>query len=347
MKSLLLTTVLFTCSSIFLSNRSEAQDIHFSQFSETPLLRNPALAGIFSGDIRVQAVFRNQWSSVTVPFQTSALNAEYKLPVGQADDFLTIGGAVLYDKAGSISLTSTHVLPTLNYHKSLSEYRNMYLSAGFSAGLVQRKYDLSKMTTNSQFDGMDYDPSLGTGELFSNGNYMYFDGSAGLSFNSQIGENVDDNFYIGVAYHHFNRSAKGSFSGNLNSPNVDPKWVYSAGLKTNVNDYSYLTFYGDYSSQGPHTEIIGGMLYSLKLDESPDDPRYVFTGGGFLRWNDAFVPVVKLQTSPLTFALSYDVNISQLKSSSQSRGGFELSVSYQKFLDRDNPLRNAVRCPAF
>ena len=28
----------------------QAQDLHLSQFFETPLLRNPALAGIFEGD---------------------------------------------------------------------------------------------------------------------------------------------------------------------------------------------------------------------------------------------------------------------------------------------------------
>ena len=162
--------------------KSIAQDIHFSQFTETPLLRNPALAGIFSGDLRIQGVFRNQWNSVTTPFQTSSLNAEYKLPVGHADDFLTIGGAILYDKAGTIALASTSVLPVLNYHKSLSEDRNMYLSAGFSAGIVQRKFDASKMTTNSQYNGTDPDVTLATGENFGSNNFLYFDGSAGLKF---------------------------------------------------------------------------------------------------------------------------------------------------------------------
>ena len=33
-----------------------AQDPHFSQFFEAPLLRNPSLAGLFEGDIRVQSV---------------------------------------------------------------------------------------------------------------------------------------------------------------------------------------------------------------------------------------------------------------------------------------------------
>ena len=31
-----------------------SQDVHFSQFFEAPLWRNPSLAGIFKGDIRVQ-----------------------------------------------------------------------------------------------------------------------------------------------------------------------------------------------------------------------------------------------------------------------------------------------------
>src|SRR5690606_29014833 len=78
-----------------------AQDIHFSQFFETPLLRNPALAGIFTGDYRVQLVYRDQWGSVTDGYRTGSLNGEYKLPIGKADDFITVGGQVLFDRAGT------------------------------------------------------------------------------------------------------------------------------------------------------------------------------------------------------------------------------------------------------
>src|ERR1700733_7808210 len=65
-----------------------SQDIHFSQFFETPLLRNPALAGIFSGDLRIQGVYRTQWNSITVPYQTASLNGEYKQPIGHSDDYI-------------------------------------------------------------------------------------------------------------------------------------------------------------------------------------------------------------------------------------------------------------------
>lgn len=346
MKTILYKLIFILPVALIFHLNASSQDIHFSQFSETPLLRNPALAGIFNGDVRIQAVFRSQWSAVTVPFQTTSLNAEYKLPVGNADDFITIGGAILYDKAGTIALTSTSLLPVFNYHKSLSSDRNMYLSAGFSGGLVQRKFDVSKVTTNSQFNGMDNDPSLGNGENFAANNFMYFDGSAGLSFNSQLGSNPEDNLYFGVAYHHINHFAKVSFYNN-DKIEIDPKWVYSAGYKASLNDYASITFYGDYSVQGAYSEAIGGMLYSMKLDDYTDDPRYTISGGGFLRWNDAFIPMVKLEMNPLTFALTYDVNISPLKGYSQSRGGFEFSLSYQRFLERDKSSSQAVRCPRF
>lgn len=322
-----------------------SQDIHFSQFFETPLLRNPALAGIFSGDLRIQGVYRTQWNSVTVPYQTGSVNAEYKLPVGNSNDFLSLGGEVLYDKAGTVALTATHILPTVNYHKSLSEEKNMYLSLGFMGGLVQRKIDRSKMTTNSQYNGTAYDPTLNDGETFPNSGYTYFDGSVGISFNSQIGASEDNNIILGAAYHHFNHSSKISFYGNSQLEMI-PKWVFSAGLRMGVTDYSFITFQGDYSKQGTSTETIGGVLYSYKLDD-PIDPKYIFHAGAFLRWKDAIIPVAKMEYKPFAIAVSYDVNVSQLKTASSGRGGFELSISYQTYFDRYNSSKDKTRCPRF
>ena len=319
------------------------QDIHFSQFFETPLLRNPALAGIFSGDVRVQSVFKSQWNSVTTAYQTGSFNGEYKLQVGKGDDFLTIGGEVLYDKSGTAALTSTHILPVANFHKSLSTERNMYLSVGFMGGIVQRKLDRSKITTNNEYNGIGFDPSLGDGETFSNPGYTYLDGSAGISLNASIGGNDDNNFFIGAAYHHFNKAPKVSFYGDKQLDMI-PKLVFSSGLKMSVTDNSSLTFQADYSKQGTSIEIIGGVFYSYKLDDLVN-PRYIIHGGALIRWKDAIIPVVKLEVKPLSFALSYDVNVSQLKSASLGRGGMELSITYQtSFLQRVNP---EVRCPRF
>lgn len=300
-----------------------SQDIHFSQFFETPLWRNPSLAGIFEGDIRVKAVYRDQWNSITNAYKTGSLDAEFKMPVGKNNDFITTGLQVIYDKAGTIGWTSTHVLPVLNYHKSLSNDRNQYLSLGFMGGLVQRRIDLSKVTTNSQYD------NGGLGETFSNTQYMYADGSVGLSYNSTLGYDVNNNFFIGAAYHHFNRP-KNSFYRNAGIE-THPKWVFSAGLRFGVSDYAYMTIQADQSMQGGFQETVGGAMYGLKIGDDAENPAYTIHAGAFLRWNDALIPVIKLDYNPFSVAISYDVNISKLKPSSYGRGGFELSVSYTGF----------------
>ena len=323
------------------SMASLAQDIHFSQFFEAPLLRNPSLAGIYTGDIRVQAVYRDQWNSVTTAYKTGSLNAEYKMPVGKGDDFLTTGLQIMYDKAGTAVLSATHILPALNYHKSLSTETNRYLSLGFMAGPVQRRIDRSKMTTNSQYDGM------GDGENFESNSYTYFDGAVGMSFNSQLTDNKDDNFFIGLAYHHFNKP-KNSFYRN-ETFTLQPKYVGSIGVKFGVTDISYITLQADHSIQGDFKETVGGALYGVKLVEGQEGYLYTLHAGAFLRVEDAIIPVVKLDYNPFSVSLSYDVNISKLRTSSMGRGGFELGISYMGFVERKRgtSAMNATLCPRF
>jgi len=316
---------------------AKAQDIHFSQFFETPLLRNPSLAGIFTGDVRVQAVYRDQWNSVTNAYRTGSVNGELKMPIGKSNDFITTGLQIMYDKAGTIGWTSTHVMPALNYHKSLSTDKNSYLSLGFMGGWIQRRFDPSKATTNSQYD------NGGIGENFSNTQFSYLDGSVGMSYNSNLAYNPDNNFFIGAAYHHFNRPNQTFFYRNANIE-LEPKWVFSGGIKLGVADNAYMTILGDHSKQGGFSETVAGMMYGLKLGNDPVNPDYTIHAGTFLRLNDAIIPVVKLDYNPFTFSLSYDANISKLKPSSYGRGGFEISFSYIGFRKSKGEY---LLCPRF
>ncbi len=338
------TCLLFLLANL-LVHLTNAQDIHFSQFFEAPLLRNPSLAGIFAGDIRAQGVYRDQWNSVTTAYRTGSFNAEYKMPVGRADDFITAGLQVMYDKAGTVGLTTTHLLPAVNYHKSLSSEKIMYLSLGFMGGMVQKRIDYSKITTDIQYGGSGYDPSMPNGEYFPNANLNYFDGSFGASFNTTFGTDNQNTMFIGGAFHHFNRP-KNSFYRDARIE-LNPKYVFSVGVKLNIDEYTFFTLQADQSSQGPFNETIGGAMYSWKLGGDPEDPSYVLHAGAFLRWKDALIPVLKIDMNPLSIAVSYDVNVSQLKTASQSRGGFELSVTYVGFLDRYNSSRDKVLCPRF
>jgi type IX secretion system PorP/SprF family membrane protein len=322
-----------------------AQDLHFSQFFEAPLLRNPSLAGIFTGDVRVQGVYRDQWNSFTNAYRTGSLNAEYKMPVGKGDDFITTGLQLLFDKAGTVGLTTSEVLPALNYHKSLSDQKTMYLSFGVMGGMVRKSIDMTKMTTDNQYGPGGFDPTLPTGELLIAPNFTTWDASAGLSFNTSFGTGQANSLFIGAAYHHLNRP-KNSFYRN---PDIElnAKYVFSVGVKLNVDDYSYFNIQADHNLQGNYYETIAGALFSYKLGEDPGNPQYTVHAGGFLRWKDAVIPVIKVDRYPLSIAISYDVNISPLKTASMGRGGIELSVTYIGFVRRDNSSQYKMLCPKF
>jgi len=260
------------------------------------------------------------------------------MPVGKTDDFLTLGLQLLYDKAGTISWTSTYVLPAINYHKSLSAEQNRYLSLGFMGGFVQRSIDRSKITTNTTYNN-------GTsGENFTDAQYLYLDGSVGMSYNSNLNNNPDNNYFLGAAYHHFNRP-KVSFYRNSNIE-LFPKWVFSGGIRFGVSDVSYITVQADHSTQGAFKETVAGAMLGFKLGEDLQNPLYTVHAGGFLRWNDALIPTIKIDYSQFSWTFSYDVNISKLKPSSYGRGGFEVSVSYIGFR-KNNSTIESVRCPRF
>ena len=89
-------------------------------------------------------------------------------------------------------------------------------------------------------------------------------------------------------------------------------------------------------------------MYGLNLGRDTDNPDYTVHLGGFVRWNDAIIPVLKVDYSPFSIAFSYDVNISKLKPSSYGRGGFEFSVSYVGFTKKlDKSSLNSILCPRF
>lgn len=312
----------------------DAQDIHFSQFYEAPLLRNPSMAGAFEGDYRVQTIFRDQWQSVSNAYRTGSLNGEYKLPVGQNGDQFTLGLQVVYDKAGTAALSTTELLPAFNYRKCLSEEKKTYLNFGVMGGLVEKNIDLSKVTTNSQYNGTAYDPALPNGETIMTPDVKYLDGSLGVSFNNTFGKDHENSYFFGAALHHLNRP-KNSFYKNP-AVELDPKFVLSAGVQMTLNDANYFTIQGDRVQQGGATETLGGVMYSYRLGDDPENSDYTFNLGGFVRWKDAIIPVIKLEMKGFSAGLSYDVNVSTLKSASQSRGGFELSLSYIGFLNREN-----------
>lgn len=321
-----------------------SQDFTFSQFYEMPILRNPSLAGVFTGDIRVAGIYRSQWESITVPFQTSAFSIEYKLPNIRNDNLFTIGAQIAHDQAGDIKLKRTQFLPVINFHKSLSGNVNNYLSMAFMGGPVQTQFDPSQAQLDDQFVNGAFSPSNISAQTFNSTARVYWDLSAGVTYSGEFSN--EGNFYVGVGIFHVFTPNVGFFS--IDAPNtLSRKWTLNAGLTTPLSETSNLVAFADYFIQGGNKQFLGGALLEKMLKEYDESENMSISAGAFYRWNDAFIPVIKLNMHNFVVGLSYDVNVSKLRTVSELKGGFELTLSFKSFLNSNNSTRYKLRCVSF
>jgi type IX secretion system PorP/SprF family membrane protein len=327
---------------LYYSNAMLAQDFTFSQFYQQPLLRNPSLAGVFDGDIRISGGFRNQWQSVTVPFKTGVLSAEYKIPVADWNDWVTLGMQAVYDEAGDIKLKRTQILPVINYHKSLSGNTDDYLSLAFMAGPVNSQFDPTRMKTDEQFVNGSYSPSNPTGQNLERTGFTYWDASTGITFSSGFGES--SRYYAGIGLFHFNKPTVAFYTGNSNVK-LQQKLAFNAGLVAATSESNTLSIFADYFIQGGNKEFFGGFLYGTELSRNYDNDLNcsIYLGCSY-RWNDALVPTVKMDWYSWAIGISYDVNVSRLRTASTSRGGLELTGSYKLKLSHRSHDAEQVRC---
>ena len=79
--------------------------------------------------------------------------------------------------------------------------------------------------------------------------------------------------------------------------------------------------------------------------QDDNEEALAVSAGAFLRWNDAVMPVLKLDYYNMALGFTYDVNISKLRMASEARGAFELTISYRNFLNIRNSSVGKVRCP--
>ena len=332
---------LFTllCLVLITGIKLNGQDFTFSQFQEMPLLRNPAIAGLFAGDIRIQSAYRSQWLSVTTPYKTMAVSAETKIPAKYQDDFFTASLLVTNDVAGDSRLSRLQILPSINFLKSIND-NNGYIALGFIGGLVQSQFDPTKLTFDDQFQNGSFNPLNPTSQTFSKTSVTYFDASVGMSYSDRIGENTK--FYLGGAYFHANKP-KVSFLDD--KVLLKPRSVINAGLSIETSEYDNFYIFGDYISQAGNRQGLMGLMYSHIIGEYMEDDNVSLSLGAFYRWGDAVIPAIKLNLYKVSLGISYDMNVSKLSRASQLRGGYEFTASYRSFLNIRNTSLNKVKCP--
>ncbi len=321
-------------------------DIHYSQFYETTILRNPSLAGVFSNNYKIGIFYRNQWSSITYPFQTIQINGEYRLSIGRnSNDFLSIGILGYNDQAGDLDQKITGLYGAVNYNKSINPDRNSYLSVGFAGGYLQYSFDPSKATFNNQFVSGIFDPANPSLENLPIPKMTMYDIGAGANYNFTSGPSQNATYMIGISGYHFTQPVFSYFRSFTYKQNI--RLNFNAGMVRELNENVILQVHANYANQGTYDEVVGGALLGWRTFEAFTETTFEIYGGILYRYRDAIIPVVKLKHKHMGIGLSYDVNNSSLKKASNMQGGFELTA----FITGDyppakGPYRKTV-CPRF
>ena len=330
--------IVFFLSGISLVN---GQDLHFSQFFNSPLTTNPANTGFIpDADYRIGAHYRNQYSTVmAVPYKTMSVYGDAQLFRNKLENgWLGLGAVLLSDVAGSGNLKSTKIYGSVAYHQMLGN--SSLLSAGFNVGWANKRIDQSNLKYPDQFDGNFFDNTLPTSVVIDNPNISYFDMQAGLNYAYFPQENV----YIngGYSVHHVNKPKESFFSDPAEDGTIPMRHIgfVNAILKVHPSIIINPNIY--YTTQAKASEIVVGMNAHYRLNEFGEAQ---LIGGVYYRLNDAAVPMLGFQLKNVRFTVSYDVTVSGLRNFNQYRGASEFNVTKLGFYP-DNVDRQSL-CPSF
>lgn len=330
--------VLYLLCILSLTLGVNAQDIHFSQYYNTPLQYNPALTGVFGGDHRAMLAYRNQWLTVASPYVTYGAAFDMRMMEKNGGNFaLGTGLGVYRDVAGDTKMGITNAVLSLSGIIALND--KQHLTVGVQGGVEQRSIDATSQIWGNQYD-KDlpdyYNPAASSGEVTNyNTGFVGADINAGIAwvYSESVKRIVnDDNFSLklGAVYQHITSQSlkygetpdalfgKMSFHGEGNISVKNSNTAFQPSLI--------------YQRQGPNQEILLGTLIRYKLGF---DSQY--TGllrssavsiGMHARWGDALIPSIGYEVSNWKIMFSYDANLSGLRAASSSVGGFEVTLTF-------------------
>lgn len=326
----------------------KAQDIHFSQFGNSPLNLNPGLAGVFGGDLRFAANYKSQWRSVPVPFTTFSASAESKIfwADGKYDRFLTGGLLINYDRQGSLHLTSLQLGIPVSI--TLPIARTSFLTLGISPAFGQRSFGTNKLSFDAQWQQSVYDPAAPTREteLFQSTNLKYFDLSAGANLRIQS-PTKRSRIDFGFGWHHINRPYHDFWSVTLQNPGTvrlfDKRTFYGLGLLQLADNFDFVA-QGLFQKQGSYEEIIYGGGLRLHLNRQPYKELALQVGVDYRhQYKNSLNPHIEVFFKTWQLGFTYDVNIwSRVELITDGRGGPELSLMYRFY--RVKPIPNFKSC---
>ncbi len=323
----------------------QGQDLHFSQWYNSPLTTNPANTGFIpDADYRIGANYRNQWSSVmTVPYKTYSVWGDAQIFREQiTSGWMGVGGVILRDVAGSGALTSTKIYLSAAYHQMLGTAH--LLSAGFNLGYTNKRVNQHDLRFPDQFDGYFFNQNIPSSVIIDNQNINYFDMQAGVNYAFFPTKEVYVN--MGVAAWHLNRPRESFFDSDVTGIDnrIPPRYTAFVNASLKTADDWIVNPMGYYSNQAGASEWVIGVNTHYNLS---GDGETQLIGGIYYRGADAVIPQIGFQWKFLRLIFSYDATTSGMKNFNQYRGAYEFAIINHGFYNPYGKEYKQTLCPTF
>lgn len=305
---------------------AQAQSYHFSQFFSTPLLTNPANTGFIQGPYRFASNIRSQGLSGGSTFFTGYLSGDVsplrnQLPQGHKAG---VGAFVMSDQSMNGALQTTSAGMSLAYHVGLDPYAEHSIGLGVQGTYNQRRIDYSKLTFENQYGPGGFDGSLPVGEPLDFQSKHFFDVNAGVLYNASL---EHKSFFAGFSVYNILQHTDNVSATEFNMPT---RMVFQAGGQFWVGEYGKIYTSFTTQSQAKAYEVTVGGAYGHQLI---DGDKSELVGGLWYRYQDALIPYLGYQGQTFEVGLSFDYTVSGLKTASQVKNGYELTLLY-KALDK-------------
>lgn len=300
-----------------------AQDVHFSQFYLSPLTVNPAQTGNFDGSWRFSGNHRNQWRSIGKPFNTTSIGYDRNIYL-YSEQFS--GGLIyLFDETGGANLKMHKIALSGAYHKTFGIHK---FHIGFQPTYVNKSFDLTGTSFPSQYDrnSGSFNANLPNADPFVNNQANYFDFNSGIAYSINLARFKPE---IGFALFHINKPKESFFNTSYTVP-LRSTLTIKSEIILSSNFVLMPNFL--YMSHQKASELLFGsnIMYNLKDNELEAKGAYigVLLRDGINRNTDAAIVIVGMKFKQLEVGFNYDLNISELKTSTDLKGAYELSVIY-------------------
>lgn len=311
---------------LLLAGSLSSQDIHYSQFYNQPLNVNPGKTGIFNGDKRVNLSYRSQWRTVPVPWTTFSGSFDRKFyPKYGQQHFWSAGVLFNYDlQSRLVDINLTNINITGSWTKILNE-QNL-LTIGALVGYATRGFDATSLTFDRQWNGIEFDGTLATGEDFNTSRIGFFENSLGLNYRWQ--RTARTKLDLGVAGYHILKPSINFIEGSNDDIRLGTRLTLTGVGSFQLSDKLDIQLNGLFQNQEDSNEVILSGLGKIYINQNRGKELQLHLGFGW-RSGQSLFPVIALQHRQLYFSLNYDIDVTDFAERHDTRPtSFEAHFSY-------------------